>query len=67
MTLGSFDEPALQKALRAYVAASIALEQPLDDAEFIEHSNAKTMASMALRKRLVELGWSAPERQRTST
>jgi hypothetical protein len=62
----SFDDPVLQTAMRAYLEACKALDTATDDADVLLHSDAKSMAGMSLRKRLVELGWTAPSRQRSS-
>jgi hypothetical protein len=67
MTSSSFEDTALLAAMRAFVAANDALDQAQEASQVIELSEAKSMAGMAVRKRLSELGWSAPVRQRTST
>ena len=67
MTSGSFEDADLLLAMRAYVSASAAVESAADDSQLIALSEAKSMAGMLVRKRLMELGWSAPERQRSST
>ena len=63
----TFDDPALQQAMRAYVAACDAVEAAADDAQVLALGDAKAVAGMQLRKRLVEAGWAAPARQRSTT
>jgi hypothetical protein len=67
MTSSSFEDTALLAAMRAFVAATDALDQAQEASQVIELSEAKSMAGMAVRKRLSELGWQSPVRQRTST
>lgn len=67
MSSGSFEDPALLAAMRAFIEANDALSTADEASRLIELSEAKSMAGMTLRKRLAELGWSAPARQRTST
>lgn len=67
MTGMSFDDPALETAVRAYADACAALESAQDDAQVLALSDLKSLAGMQLRKRLVDAGWTAPTRQRSST
>ena len=67
MSSGGFDDPALIAAMRAFIEANDALRKADEASQLIELSEAKSMAGMVVRKRLAELGWSAPVRQRTST
>lgn len=67
MTAGSFEDPALLAAMRAFVAATDALDRADEASQVIQLSEAKSMAGMAVRKRLTELGWSSPARQRATT
>ncbi|MCW2545435.1 MAG: hypothetical protein JWM40_2987 [Frankiales bacterium] len=67
MSAGSFEDPALVAAMRAFVAASDALDHAAEDGQVIDLAQAKSMAGMAVRKRLSELGWSSPAHQRTPT
>ncbi|MCU1586876.1 MAG: hypothetical protein JWN31_369 [Frankiales bacterium] len=67
MSSGSFDDPVLIAAMRGFVAAIDAQDKADEASRLIELSEAKSMAGMAVRKRLAELGWSAPVRQRTTT
>ena len=62
-----FDEPGLLAAMRAFVQASAALDAASGDVEVLNRSEAKALAGMSLRKRLLELGWTAPSTQRTRT
>ena len=64
--MASFDDPDLIAAMRAYVDASAALEQAPDDAQVLSRSDAKSLAGMQLRKKLVDLGWTAPASQRAN-
>ena len=64
-----FDDERLQAALREYVRAAEALsainpqDEPRHTLDLAEH---KSLAGMALRRRLTELGWTPPPR-RTDT
>jgi hypothetical protein len=70
MTAQGFDDAALRAAMAAYLDAA----QRLDDTSsvggearnLLDLAEAKTMTAMQLRKRLVELGWSAPVVARSS-
>ena len=63
----SFDDPGLQAAMRSYLEACASLQAAAADAELLSRSDAKAVAGLRLRKRLVELGWTAPSTQRSST
>jgi hypothetical protein len=63
----NFDDAALQAAMRAYLDACTSLAASADDADVLQRSDAKSVAGLQLRKRLVDLGWTAPSTQRTST
>lgn len=67
MTSQSFDDPALQAAMRAFLDARAAVDAAPDDVAVLLHSEAAAVSGMQLRKRLVDLGWVAPSTQRTST
>ncbi len=67
MSSGSLDDPALLASMRAFVEANDALGKADEASALIALSEAKSMAGMSVRKRLAELGWTAPVRQRTST
>jgi hypothetical protein len=70
MTAQAFDDAGLRAAMAAYLDAA----QRLDDTSsvggearnLLDLAEAKTMTAMQLRKRLVELGWSAPVVARSS-
>ncbi len=63
----TFDDPALVAAMRSFLDATTALDAATEEAEVIDRSDAKSLAALTLRKRLLELGWSAPVTQRTTT
>jgi hypothetical protein len=67
MAPSSFDDAGLQAAMRAYLEACDALDRSTDDAEVIGRSDAKRIAGLGLRQRLVAMGWTAPSGQRTTT
>lgn len=66
----SFDDPELRAAMTVYVAASEALDAASEVGDgtraLLDLAEAKSMASLRLRKRLIALGWSAPAAQRTT-
>ena len=70
MSQTSFDDPEVRAAMTAYLQAA----QALDDASqiggearaLLDLAEAKSVAGLALRKRLVSLGWTAPAGQRTT-
>ncbi len=66
----SFDDPELRAAMTAYVAAAEALDAAAQVGDepraLLDLAEAKSMASLRLRKRLVSLGWTAPASQRTT-
>ncbi len=61
-----FDDPRLYAALREYVLAAEALQdvapqdEPRRTLDLAEH---KSLAGMALRRRLMEMGWNPPVRR----
>ncbi|MGB8652683.1 MAG: hypothetical protein WCD35_18700, partial [Mycobacteriales bacterium] len=61
----TFDDLDLQKAMRAYLASIDAVAAAADDAEVLSRGDAQALAGMQLRKRLLELGWSAPASHRS--
>ena len=71
MPQSSFDDPELRAAMAAYLAAAQALEEASgvgdEPRQLLDLAEAKSMAALALRKRLVALGWTAPAGQRTTT
>jgi hypothetical protein len=62
----TFDDTALLAAMRAFLDAADALDAAADDTEVLRRSDEKALAGMSLRKRLLELGWSAPTVQRST-
>ena len=64
-----FDDEALRGAMSRYLTACDALESAdgADARDLLDLAEAKAMAGMALRKRLVDLGWTAPTAQRSTT
>lgn len=62
----TFDDPQLLAAMATYLEACTAIAAAADDADLLHRSDLKATAGMSLRKRLVELGWTAPVSQRTS-
>ena len=67
----SFDDAALRTAMTAYLGAARALDEASqvggEARQLLDLAEAKAMTGMALQKRLVELGWTAPAAQRTTT
>lgn len=67
----SFDDPALRQAMSDYLVAAAALDEASQDGgeprNLLDLAEAKSMAAMALRRRLADLGWTAPSAQRSST
>lgn len=67
----SFDDALLRGAMRRYLDACDALDAASDVGEearqLLDLAEAKAVAGLALRKRLVDLGWHAPANQRSST
>lgn len=61
----AFDDPALLAAMRAYLAAADALAAAADDLEVLRGAEAASLAGLQLRKRLLELGWTAPATTRS--
>jgi hypothetical protein len=64
--MSEFDDPQLRAAMRAFVDAADALEGTGTDnsAESVravlDNADSKSLAALALRRRLVALGWVAP-------
>lgn len=67
----SFDHAELRAAMQAYLTAAEALDEASqvgDEARaLLDLAEAKSVAGLELRKRLVALGWTAPAAQRTTT
>jgi hypothetical protein len=66
-----FDDDALRAAMRDYLRLADRLDVASRDGEaareLVDLAEAKAVAGMVLRKRLVELGWTAPSAQRVTT
>jgi hypothetical protein len=66
----SFDDAALRAAMAAYLTAAHALDEAADvggePRTLLDLAEAKSVAGLELRKRLVALGWTAPAAQRTT-
>lgn len=67
----SFDDAELRSAMSVYLKAASALDEASqvgDEARaLLDLAEAKSVAGLELRKRLVALGWTAPAGQRTTT
>jgi hypothetical protein len=70
MTAQAFDDEGLRGAMAAFLDAARRLDETSsvggEARNLLDLAEAKTMAAMQLRKRLVELGWSAPAVERSS-
>ena len=64
MTAAGFDDPVLRTAMGAYLEAARRLDETSsmggEARDLLDLAETKTLAGMQLRKRLAELGWSAP-------
>ncbi len=64
MTGHAFDDADLRTAMTAYLDAARRLDEISsvggEARNLLDLAEAKTLAAMQLRKRLAELGWSAP-------
>lgn len=61
----TFDDARLLAAMRAYVRAADAVTEAVaagDDRSVIDRAEQRSIAALSLRRRLTELGWSAPPR-----
>ncbi len=67
----SFDDAELRAAMSGYLTAAAALEATSqvggEARQLLDLAEAKAIAAMGLRKRLEDLGWTAPAGQRTTT
>ena len=56
------DDPGLRAAMAAFLAAAEWLDHAdgVDERELLDLAERKAVAGLALRKRLTELGWTAP-------
>jgi hypothetical protein len=66
MAVHSFDDPDLQAAMVAFLDAGDAIDSAVDDADLLRLADAKRVAGLALRQRLLALGWTAPVGQRST-
>lgn len=73
----SFDDPALRAAMARFLEVAAQFDETgavgAEARQLLDLAEAKTLAGLALRKRLSELGWCAPgvieavpERQRST-
>jgi len=64
------DDPLLRAAMAAYVRLADQLDATAalgsEARNLLDQAEAKAMAGLALRRQLVELGWTQPEVSRTS-
>ena len=64
MPMPSFDDPALRSAMKAYLDVADRLDELSsvggEPRQLLDLAETKAIASMALRKRLAEAGWTAP-------
>lgn len=71
MSQESFDDADLRAAMTSFLDLATALEEASqvgDEARtLLDLAEAKSVAVMALRRRLQALGWTAPTGQRTAT
>ena len=71
MPLTSFDDPELRSAMSAFLKAAQALDEGSqvggEPRALLDLAEAKSVAGLELRKRLIALGWTAPAGQRTTT
>jgi hypothetical protein len=70
MSAQEFDDAGLRAAMTAFLNAARELDEASamggEARNLLDLAEAKTLASMRLRKRLAELGWSAPVREASS-
>ena len=69
MTAHVFDDAALRAAMTAFLEAARRLDETSsvggEARNLLDLAESKTLAAMQLRKRLNELGWSAPVVERS--
>ena len=70
MTVHGFDDAGLRAAMTAYLDTAKRLDETSsvggEARNLLDLAEAKTMAAMQLRKRLTDLGWSAPVVERST-
>jgi hypothetical protein len=66
----TFDDASLRSAMAAYLDAAGQLDETSsvggEARSLLDLAEAKTLAAMQLRKRLEDLGWTAPAAQRSN-
>jgi len=66
-----FDAATVRDAMRAFLATADALDAAAaigaDPRDLLDLAEAKTVAGLALRKRLEDAGWTAPTSARAGT
>jgi hypothetical protein len=72
MSASELDDPAVRRAMQAYLDAADRLDEVSRDGaeprQFIDAAEEKSLAAMVLRRRLAEHGWCTPEpAQRVTT
>lgn len=71
MSAQGLDDAGLRGAMTAFLEAARSLDETSsvggDARDLLDLAEAKTLAAMRLRKRLVELGWTAPLAERTAS
>ena len=69
MTAHVFDDAQLRSAMTAFLEVARRLDETSslggEARNLLDLAEAKTLAAMRLRKRLTELGWSAPAVERS--
>ena len=67
----SFDDPPLRQAMAEFLVVAATLDEASaagrEPRELLDLAESKSVKAMALRRRLEELGWTAPSSQRSST
>lgn len=64
--MADFDDARLLAAMRSFLQAVDAVARAVEDGderEIIDRAEDRAIAAMALRRRLVELGWTSPARR----
>ncbi len=64
--MADFDDDRLLRAMRSFLAAVDALSAAVsagDDRVVIDRAEDRAIAAMSLRRRLLDLGWTAPPRR----
>jgi len=64
--VADFDDPRLLAAMRSFLASVDALTAAVtagDDRAVIDRAEDRAIAAMSLRRRLLDVGWTAPPRR----